>query len=430
MPLKEIGIDELLEGASRFFASPMTVTHEDVEGNPVESAADAPFAGLVCRSVNDAFVGQLTFVRVFGGTLTSDTEVFNSSTQQKERVGNVLAVNGKKQTQVVAARAGDIVAIPKLKDTHVGNTLCAVGSNIVIDPIHFPSPVMFQAVTAKTNADEDKIGLALKRVCEEDPTLQVERNTETHEIILKGLGDVHIDVAVELMKGRSNVNVDLSTPKVPYHETVTGLGEGHYKHKKQSGGRGQFGEVYLRVEPQPADDEEWFANAVVGGAIPGNFIPAVQKGVSEGMVKGPLAGFSVTHVKSTVYDGSYHDVDSSEVAFKIAGSRALREAMLNAKPVLLEPIMSVNVQIPDDCMGDISGDLNHKRGRILGVGAEEGMQVVEADVPQAELFRYSAELRSMTGGRGTFEMTFSRYEQVPANVTQKVIAAYKREDEE
>ncbi len=430
MPLSGIGVDELLEGASRFFASPVTVQHEDIDGSPIDATADAPFAGLVIRSVNDAFVGQLTFVRVFGGALKADCEIFNATRDAKERVGSLLSVNGKKQTQVETARAGDIVAIPKLKDTHVGDTLCAVGSKILIDPIHFPSPVMFQAVFAKTQADEDKIGTALKRVCEEDPTYSVERNKETHEIILKGLGDVHIDVAVQLMKARSNVSVLLSTPKVPYRETVTDLGEGHYKHKKQSGGRGQYGEVYLRVEPKQPEDEEWFSNAIVGGVIPGNFIPAVQKGVSEGMVKGPLAGFTVTNVKSTVYDGSYHDVDSSEVAFKIAGSRALREAMLAAKPVLLEPIMSVKVQLPDDCMGDINGDLNHKRGRILGVDAADGMQVITADVPQSELFRYSAELRSITGGRGSFEMEFSRYEQVPSNVAQKVIEAVKREDEE
>ena len=428
MPLKGIGVEELLDGASRFFASPVTVQHKDIEGNPIDASREAPFVGMVCRSLNDPFVGQLTFVRVLGGLLKSDSEVYNSSSQQNERIGTLLAVNGKKQTKIVAACAGDIVAIPKLKHTTVGDTLCEVGTDVTYDRIHFPSPVMFRAVHAKTQADEDKIGTALKRVCQEDPTLSVERNEETHEMILAGLGDVHMDVAVELMKGRSNVDVDLSMPKVSYHETVTSVGEGHYKHKKQSGGRGQYGEVYLRVEPRQPDDEAWFVNAIVGGVIPGNFIPAVQKGVVEGMQKGPLAGYRVTNVKSTVYDGSYHDVDSSEVAFKIAAGRALKDAMLNAKPVLLEPIMSVKVSIPDDCMGDVNGDLNHKRGRILGIDNADGMQVITADVPQAELFRYSAELRSMTGGRGSFEMEFSRYEQVPANVAQKVIDAAKHED--
>lgn len=430
MPLKGIGVDEVLEGICRFFASPVSVAHEDAEGKAIDASPDAPLAALVFRSVNDPFVGQLTFVRVFGGTLKPDGDVINASNGEKEKVGSLLAVNGKKQTPVEQATAGDIVAIPKLRNTHVGQTLCHPSQKIVIAPLHLPKPVMFMAVTAKTQADEDKIGVALKRICEEDPTLSVDRNTETHEVILQGLGDVHIDVAVELMKTRSNVNVNLATPLVPYHETVTSLGEGHYKHKKQSGGRGQYGEVYLRVEPKQGGDEEWFVDAIVGGVIPNNFIPAVQKGLLEGMNKGPLAGYAVTDVKATLYDGSYHDVDSSEVAFKIAGARALKLAMLNAKPVLLEPIMRVRVAIPDDCMGDINGDLNHKRGRILGMEVDDGMQVITADVPQAELFKYSAELRSMTGGRGSFEMTFDRYEQVPANVAQKVIASAKVEDDD
>ncbi len=430
MPLKGLGIDELLDGISRFFASPVTVAHQTAEGKDIDPAPEAPFAGLVFRSVNDPFVGQLSYVRVFGGTLKGDSEILNASRKEKERVGTLLTVTGKKQVPVDSAAAGDIVAIPKLKNTHVGDTLCAMDHAVLIEPIHFPKPVMFQAVTARTQADEDKIGTALKRVTEEDPTLTVDRNAETHEVILQGLGDVHIDVAVELMKSRSGVQVDLHQPKVPYHETVTAVGEGHYKHKKQSGGRGQYGEVYLRVEPRSAEEEDWFVNAIVGGVIPGNFIPAVQKGLVEGMTKGPLAGYVVTGVKATVYDGSYHDVDSSEVAFKIAGSRALKAAMLNARPVLLEPIMTVKVTIPDDCMGDINGDLNHKRGRILGMDMNGGMQVITADVPQAELFRYSAELRSMTGGRGSFEMTFSRYEQVPANVAQKVIAAADKQEDE
>lgn len=430
LPLKGVGVDELLDGVSRFFASPVTVPHRDIHGNPLDAAPGATLAGLVFRSVNDPFLGQLAYVRVFGGTLKTDSEVFNASTGEKEKIGSLLAVNGKKQTSVEKATAGDIVAIPKLKNTHVGHTLCCVGSTIVIDPLHFPKPVTFMALTAKTQVDEDKIGVALKRVCEEDPTLSVDRNAETHEVVLQGLGDVHIDVTVELMKARSNVSVTLSTPKVPYRETVTAMGEGHYKHKKQSGGRGQYGDVYLRVEPRQPDEEEWFVNAIVGGAIPGNFIPAVQKGLLEGMTKGPLAGFTVENVKATLYDGSYHDVDSSEVAFKIAGSRALKLAMREARPVLLEPIMRVRVTLPEDCMGDINGDLNHKRGRILGMEVEEGMQVIIADVPQAELFKYSAELRSMTGGRGTFEMQFDRYEQVPSNVAQKIIAAADVQEEE
>jgi elongation factor G len=425
-----IGVTEFLDSICRLFPSPDAHEHDDVNGKEISTSPEAPFVGQVVRSVNDAFVGQLSFVRVLGGLLAPDSEVDNSGRGHRERVASLISVNGKVQTPVKRATAGDIVAVPKLKDTHVGDTLCAVGAGIQSPPIRFPSSVAFQAVTAATQKDEDKIGLALQRVCEEDPTLHVVRNTETHEIVLQGLGDVHLDLAVELMKARSNVSVNLNTPHVAYRETVTGQGEGRYKHKKQSGGRGQYGEVYLRVEPKQPEEEEWFVNAIVGGAIPGNFITAVQKGVLEGMVKGSVAGFPVTGVKLTVFDGSYHDVDSSEVAFKIAAARAMRDAMANAHPVLLEPIMKVKVTLPSDCMGDVNGDLNQKRGRILGMGNEGGMQYIEADVPQSELFRYAAELRSITGGRGTFEMEFGRYDTVPANVAQKVVAQYKQEEEE
>lgn len=431
LPLKGKGITEFLEGVARLLPSPEEHVITDAEGNAIKTGANDPFVGFVWRSVNDPFVGQMNFVRVIGGTLSSDSEVQNVIKGQKERIGSIIVANGKKQAPVEKATAGDIVAIPKLKVTDVNDTLSVMGSSIKCKPIEFPKPVMFQAVTAKTRADEDKIGTALARVCEEDPTLNVEKNAETHEMVLQGLGDVHIDVAVGMMKSRSNVDVVLSTPKVPYRETVTAEGQGHYKHKKQSGGRGQYGEVYLRVCPKKPGDEEWFVDAVVGGTIPGNFMPAVQKGLVEGMVTGSVAGYPVQDVKITVYDGSYHDVDSSEVAFKIAGSRALRDAMSNAHPVLLEPIMTVKVAVPDDCMGDINGDLNHKRGRILGMEVEGGVQVIIAEVPQSELFRYNAELRSMTAGRGHFSMEFNRYDVVPSNIAQKVIAAsdHKKEEE-
>ncbi len=427
---KGVGIGEFLEGAVRLFPSPLARERTDTEGKAIDPSQTAPFVGFVWRSVNDAFVGQLSFLRVFGGTIRADSEAANSTRKQNERIAAVMTLNGKKQAPIEEASAGDIVAIAKLKATHVNDTLCAAGAAIQSAPIRFPNPVMFMAVTAQTQADEDKIGVALARVCEEDPTLHVDRNKETKQMVLQGLGDVHLDVAVEQMRIRSNVKVDLSTPKVPYRETVTGRGEGHYKHKKQSGGRGQFGEVYLRVEPKAKDDEEWFENAVVGGAIPGNFIPAVQKGVVERMEVGAVAGFHVQDIKVTLYDGSFHAVDSSEVAFKIAGSCALREAMKVAKAVLLEPIMTVRVQIPEQYMGDINGDLNHKRGRILGMDSVDGVQTITADVPQSELFRYAAELRSITAGQGSFDMTFSRYEVVPANVAQKVIAGAAAQEEE
>lgn len=363
--------------------------------------------------------------------MKGEGEIHNVTKGVKERVGGLIVLNGKKQETVTEAHAGDIVALAKLKGTGFNDSLGGAGSTLTFAPVVLPNPVMAYAVTPKTQGDDDKMMGGLHRVAEEDPTLRLERNVETHEVILSGMGDAEINVAVDKMRKHSKVEVNLTTPKVAYKETVTGRGEGHYKHKKQTGGRGQYGEVYLRVEPKQADEPDWFVNAVVGGTIPGNFIPAVQKGLVEGMTRGPLAGSPVVNVKVVVYDGSYHDVDSSEIAFKIAGARALKEGMLKSKPVLLEPIMKVRVMIPDQCMGDVTGDLNHRRGRILGMDTEDGMQVLTADIPQAELFQYSSQLRSMTGGRGTFEMEFSRLEIVPSNIAQKVIAeAQKNKQEE
>jgi elongation factor G len=286
---------------------------------------------------------------------------------------------------------------------------------------------MHVAISAKTQADEDKIGTAMKRLQDSDPTLLFEKNEETKEVIMKGLGDIHVDVAVALMKSQSNVNVEISTPKVAYRETITGVGEGHHRHKKQTGGHGQFGEVYLRIAPMAEGDTEWFVDKTVGGSIPGNFMPAVEKGVKEGLLKGAVAGYPVQGVKVEVYDGSFHPVDSSEVAFKIAAARAFREAMSQAKPSLLEPIMTVTITIPDSYMGAITGDLNHRRGRVLGMEMQDNLQVITAEVPLAELFQYPAQLRSLTGSRGSHEMTFARYDIVPSQIAKKIAAARETE---
>ncbi|MEI6563620.1 MAG: elongation factor G [bacterium] len=433
MALKNIGVGELLDGIARFFPSPADRPMKDADGKPIDTSPTAPFVGYVWRTVNDPFIGHMSFVYVCGGTLKSDMEVMNVGKDQKERIVQFVSLNGKKQTPTTEAEAGDIVAISKLKVTTLGDALCQVPAKVTFTPFIFPNPVMWYAVSAKTQGDEDKIGTALHKLAEDDPTIHVERHADTHETILAGMGDTHLAVAVERMKKRNSVDVILSTPKIPYKETITGRGEGHYKHKKQSGGRGQYGEVYLKVEPLLGDDNEWFVDALVGGSIPHNFVPAVQKGVVEGMSKGSLAGCDVVKIKSTVYDGSYHDVDSSEVAFKIAASRAFKEAMSKAKPVLLEPIMSVKIMIPEHYMGDVNGDMSHRRGRIVGMEVADGMQVIIADIPQSELFTYCAELRSMTGGRGSFEMAFARYDVVPGAVAQKIIAAaakLKEEDQE
>ncbi len=427
----DAGLVELLEELVRLFPSPADRKFKTADGVEVDPSPTAPFAGFVWRTISDPFVGQLSLCRVIGGTMKGEGEIHNVTKGAKERVGGLIVINGKKQETVHEAHAGDIVALAKMKSTGFNDSLGAVGSNVAFAPIALPNPVMAYAVTPKTQGDDDKMMGGLHRVAEEDPTLRLERNVETHEVILSGMGDAEINVAVDKMRKHSKVEVVLSTPKVAYKETVTGRGEGHYKHKKQTGGRGQYGEVYLRVEPKQPDEPDWFVNAVVGGTIPGNFIPAVQKGLVDGMTRGPLAGAPVVNVKVVVYDGSYHDVDSSEIAFKIAGARALKEGMLKSKPVLLEPIMKVRVMIPDHCMGDITGDLNHRRGRILGMDSEDGMQVLTAEIPQAELFQYSSQLRSMTGGRGSFEMDFSRMEIVPSNIAQKIIAeAQKNKQEE
>jgi elongation factor G len=422
LPLRNVGLDGLLDGICRLFPSPQTRAFRDASDR--EHAADpaAPFLGLVWRTAIDPFVGQLSFVRVVSGTIAPHTELVNTSTGGREMAGSLVWPVGKKQIAVDKAGPGDIVAIPKLKATRTGQTLAAAGGTAQLPAFAFPSPVMYMAVQAKTQADEDKLGTALSRLCEQDPTLQVEKNAETKQVILKGLGDVHVDAAVKLMKSQSNVSVDLSTPRVPYRETVTATGEGHYRHKKQTGGRGQYGEVFLRVAAKRADEPEWFIDAVVGGTIPNNFMPAVQKGVVEGMLAGSVAGYPVQDVKVEVYDGSYHDVDSSEIAFKIAGSRAFRDGMSKARPVLLEPIMSVRIVVPEQFMGAINGDLNHRRGRILGMEADAGLQTITAEVPLAELFQYAAQLRSLTGGQGSFEMSFDRYDVVPSNIAQKVVA--------
>jgi len=435
MPLKGAGVGEFLDSLCRLLPAPGSRVFKDANGQEIAAKRDAPLVAYVWRTAIDPFMGQLSYVRVVAGTMTTGMSLLNASTDTKETVSTMLHVIGKKQNAVSSAGPGDIVAIPKFKSVKTGHTLAAVGHPIKLPEPALPQPVTYMAVAAKTQADEDKLSTAIHRLLDADPTLQYEKQVETKQVILKGLGDVHIDVAVSLMRSQSNVNVELSIPKVPYRETVTAIGEGHYRHKKQSGGRGQFGEVYLRVSPRrDGDTGEWFVDKTVGGSIPGNFMPAVLKGVIEGMLAGSVAGYPVQNINVEVYDGSYHDVDSSEIAFKIAGARALRDGMAKARPVLLEPIMRLKITIPEAFMGAISGDMPHKRGRVLGMEAEEGTQTISAEAPLAELFKYSAELRSITGGQGSFTMEFDRYDIVPSNVAQKIIAEAaknrKEEDEE
>jgi len=422
-PDKDIGVADALSVITGLLPSPAQRGAVPAADNvTVEPKADAPFSGLVFKVVVDPYAGALAYLRVESGTLKADLEVINASRGSKERIPQLLRLMGKNQTIVADAGPGEIVALAKLKDTQINDTLCDPTRPVKFPLINFPRPIAYAAVHPHTQKDEDKISTAVQRTAAEDKTFRAERNPNTKELVIAGMGDTHLAVIVDGWKRKIGVNVDLTTPKVDYKETITARAEGHYKHKKQSGGRGQYGEAYLRLAPLERGGGFQFVDEVVGGAIPRNFIPAVEKGCLEAMLSGTVAGYPVVDVQATVYDGSYHDVDSNELSFKIAGLQAFKDAMQKARPVLLEPIMNVTVWVPDQYMGDITGDLNHRRGRIIGVEPADGLQCIKAQVPQAEMFKYCSELRSMTGGRGTFEMEFSHYETVPAHIAQKVIA--------
>jgi elongation factor G len=419
---KEIGMRALLEGIAALMPSPLDESPVlTADGEEIEAKPDAPFCGFVFKATIDPYAGHLAYVRVISGTLRADMDVINVTRNSKERIPQLARMQGKTSKIVSEAGPGEIVGLPKLKNTHINDTLCDPSRQVKMPTIKFPKPVMSYAVHPHTAKDEEKISLAISRLLEEDPTIHMERNPNTHELVVSGMGDVHLAVAIDNMKRKLGVNVDLSTPKVDYKETITARAEGHYKHKKQSRGRGQYGEAYLRIAPMERGAGFQFVDEIVGGAIPRNFIPAVEKGCLEALQSGVVAGFNVVDIQATVYDGSFHDVDSNEISFKISGLHAFKDAMAKARPVLLEPVMNVSVFVPDQFMGDITGDLNHRRGRIMAVEASDGLQVIKAQVPQAELFKYASELRSMTGGRGSFEMEFSHYEQVPSHVAQKVI---------
>jgi elongation factor G len=375
-------------------------------------------------------VGQLTYFRVCSGTVGPDSEVLNAGKGDKERFTHLYVLQGKTQIEVQSAGPGYVAAVAKLKNTSVGDSLTSPGEPVVFKGIDVPKPVVSMAVHPLTRGDEEKVSGGLSKLSEEDPTFRVVRNVATRELVVDGMGDLHLDVMMARLKSKFKVDVSLSTPKVAYKETVTALGEGHEKHKKQTGGRGQYGEVFLRVEPRGRSEGYEFVNQIKGGVIPTNFIPAVEKGIMSALEEGVQAGYPVVDVKVTVYFGSFHAVDSSEIAFKIAASKAFKDGMRKAKPVLLEPIMNIAVTVPSEFMGDIAGDLNGKRGKILGMEQLGNMQVIRAVVPQAEVFKYSSELRSRTGGSGSFELEFSHYEEGPHQITQKVIESAKKDAEE
>jgi elongation factor G len=391
---------------------------------------DAPMCSLVFKTLADPYVGKLTYFRVFSGVFKSDSTVLNSTHGKSERVGQLYKVTGKEQTSVPQLAAGELGAVAKLGETFTGDTLCDKDQPVLLPAIEYPVPVMSLAVAPRTKGDEDKLSTALGRVSEEDPMLTVRRDTEINQTLISGAGETHLDVVVEKMKRKFGVDVATEMPKIPYKETIRKKVESEGKHKKQTGGHGQFGHAFLRLEPRERGEGFEFAEKIVGGAIPRQYIPGVEKGVVAAMQEGYLSGYPMVDMNVTVYDGSFHSVDSSELAFKMAASKAMKDGFAKADPVLLEPIMNVRVTVPDAFMGDVIGDLNSKRGRILGMEPKGKMQVVSAQVPLAEMSRYSIDLRSITGGRGVFSLEFSHYEEVPDHIAQKIIEAHRKEQEE
>lgn len=404
----------------------LNAAEEEVEIAP---DADAPFAGFVFKTIADPYAGRLSLFRVVSGSLGSDGNIYNVTKSSKERFNQLLTIFGKEQKPAEGACPGSIVAVAKLKDTTTGDSICD-DTNKVSFPFAEPLPALISfAMVSKASDDEDKIWQSLGKIQEEDPSLLLERNAETKEILISGAGQVHIEATNEKLKRKFNVEVILNTPKIPYRETIKKKVRVQGKHKKQSGGHGQFGDCWVQMEPMPRGKGFEFVDAIVGGAIPKTYIPAVEKGIVESAVKGVLAGFPCVDFRATLDDGSFHAVDSSEMAFKIAGSLAFKKAAVDAKPVLLEPIMKVTVTTPDEYMGDIMGDLNGRRGRVLGMDSAGKNQVINAEVPMAEIQTYAPDLRSMTGGRGMYAMEFDHYEEVPGQLAEKIVEAIKQEDE-
>lgn len=388
---------------------------------------NGPLAAYVFKSTADPYVGKINYVRVFSGTLKHDDHVLNINREQDERLHNIYFPHGKGQENATSVVAGDICAIAKLHDTHTGDTLTTVKDKVQLPQATFPEPIYRVAIKPVTKADEDKLGPALSKILEEDPTLRYTRDPALHQEILEGMGDIHLDCAIEKLKARFGVTVSVDEAKVPYRETIKGSAKAQGRHKRQTGGKGQFGDCWLELSPKERGGGFEFENKVVGGSIPKNFIPAVEKGVVETMTKGFLAGYPVVDIKATVYDGSYHDVDSSEMAFKIAGSLAFTAAAEKAQPVILEPILDLQVDVPDDCVGDVVGDLNGRRGQMQGMEPfAPGKTRVKAQVPMATMTRYALDLRSITKGRGRFRQTVSHYADMPQPEQQKLVAEYAK----
>src|SRR5215216_1055843 len=423
-----LAANRLLDAIVDDLPSPVQHGGLQVEGTvTLEPDPDAEMFAYVFKTRADPYAGRINLFRVYQGTMTHDTQVLNTRTHNKERIGQLLEPRGKDVTHSDAFGPGDIGAVAKLKETRAGDWLAARDQPIHMPAVKLPAPVMAFHIEPKAKGDEDKVFTALRRLQEEDPTIDLHRDEQTGEQIVAGLSQIHVEVIVDRLKSRFGAEVELMPPRVPYQETIRGSAKAHGRHKKQSGGRGQFGDCHIEIEPL-AEGEFEFVNAIKGGVIPGGFIPAVEKGVREAMAQGILAGYPVKGVRVKVYDGSYHSVDSSEMAFKLAGSIAMKQALEQARPVLLEPIMLVTASVPDDSVGDVMGDLSSRRGRPLGTESSSGMTEVKAEVPMAEMLSYAPDLRSITGGQGEFTMEFLRYEEIPGHLAQKVAAEASEEE--
>ncbi len=427
--LQNVAVNRLMDAVCAYLPASGEQPISFSDGSTEEPDEKSPLTALVFKTTADPYVGKLTYFRVYNGVISSNSQVYNASQRATERVGQLFMMRGKTQEPVNEVGAGDIGAVAKLNVTGTGDTLCVQDKPVKLTPIVFPTPTFREAVYPKTKTDVDKMGTALSRLAEEDPTLTVHRELGTGETILSGMGDTHLAVAADKMQSKFGVNVELAIPKVPYRETITVPSRAEYKHRKQSGGHGQYGHVLLSMEPLPERGENEFGDKIVGGSVPKNYIPAVEKGVHEAYQEGVLAGYPVVGVKTTLYDGSFHPVDSSEICFKIAGAGAFRKGMDDGQPILLEPIMNLKVTVPNDLTGDIIGDLNTKRARVLGMNPEGGSNVIEAQVPLAEVQRYAIDLKSMTQGRAAYAMEFDHYEEVPAQITQKIVAQKQSEKE-
>jgi len=430
-PARLIGVPQLLDAMVAYLPSPREEGEvrgkHPVTGEDETRSCDpgASFSAYIFKTIMDPFAGKLSMMRVVSGKVSADLNAYNSNKQTREKMGHLFTLEGKKQVAVAEAAAGEIVAVAKLKDASSGDTLCEEKAPIQFAGlIHIP-PVISFALEPKSRADEDKVPQGLHRIMEEDPSIEMHRDTQTRDFILSGMGQLHIEVIVEKLKRKYGAEVELKAPKVPYKETIKAKTSAQGKYKKQSGGRGQYGDTWLEVDPLARGKGFEFVDKIVGGAIPRNYIPSVEKGVREAMEGGFVAGYPMVDVRVTLYDGSFHEVDSSDMAFKIAASMGFKNCMEKAKPIILEPIMSMHVTIPEECMGDVIGDLNARRGRVQGMEANGHSQMIKAQVPMAEILRYAPDLTSITSGRGEFQMEFSHYEELPAHLVEKVVKEAK-----